>query len=131
MVQQAIRETAKSDDGERFGRLTCLADLPDDATMRRYFEAVVENAESGEASPTREMPVARKADLPVPVDFAALLKKAPAARKTLEGLPPSHRREYLVWITDAKREETRARRMATAVEWLSEGKSMNWKYERR
>jgi len=45
-------------------------------------------------------------------------------------LSPSHRREYLEWITEAKQDETRKRRMATAIEWLSEGKSLNWKYQR-
>ncbi len=118
-------------DGERVHRLTSVADLPDDKWMHRCLEAAMEFAESGEPAPTRERkPGKPKAELPVPADFVALLKKAPAAKKFLEGLPPGQRKEYLAWIGDAKREETRVRRMATAVEWLGEGKRYGWKYEK-
>jgi uncharacterized protein YdeI (YjbR/CyaY-like superfamily) len=64
----------------------------------------------------------------IPDYFAAALKKNARARKTFEGFPPSHRREYLEWVTEAKREETRAQRLATSIEWLAEGKARNWKY---
>ena len=65
----------------------------------------------------------------MPADFAGALKKNQAARKAFEAFSPSHRREYLEWVTEAKTDATRARRMATAIEWLSQGKSRNWKYE--
>jgi uncharacterized protein YdeI (YjbR/CyaY-like superfamily) len=65
----------------------------------------------------------------VPADFAAALKKNKKAQATFEAFSPSHRREYLEWITDAKQEATRQRRMTTAIEWMSEGKSLNWKYQ--
>ena len=51
------------------------------------------------------------------------------ARATYEAFPPSHKREYVEWITEAKQPETRARRLATTLEWLAQGKSRNWKYE--
>jgi uncharacterized protein YdeI (YjbR/CyaY-like superfamily) len=54
----------------------------------------------------------------------------PEAKTFFDGLAPSHRYEYLEWITDAKREETRAKRIGQALEWLAEGKRRNWKYER-
>lgn len=57
------------------------------------------------------------------------LGAAPAARRFLESLPPSQQREYLDWIAEAKRDETRAQRIATAVEWLGQGKRRHWKYE--
>jgi bacteriocin resistance YdeI/OmpD-like protein len=41
---------------------------------------------------------------------------------------PSHRREYIEWLTEAKTEATRAKRLATALEWMAEGKPRNWKY---
>ena len=68
--------------------------------------------------------------LKVPPDLAAQLKK-PAnkkALKTFENFPPSKKKEYIEWIAEAKREETRARRLVTTIEWLTEGKSKNWKY---
>ena len=65
----------------------------------------------------------------MPEDFAAALAKQPGAQAAFDAFAPSHRREYLEWITDAKREETRGKRIAQSVEWLAEGKKRNWKYE--
>ena len=69
----------------------------------------------------------------MPADLAAALagRGQARARATWEKLAPSHRREYLEWITEAKTAPTRARRLATTLEWLAEGKSRNWKYERK
>jgi uncharacterized protein YdeI (YjbR/CyaY-like superfamily) len=66
----------------------------------------------------------------VPAYFATELRRNKKARTTFEALSPSHRREYLEWITEAKQDATRQRRMATAIEWMSEGKSLNWKYQK-
>ena len=63
-------------------------------------------------------------------DFAAALDAAPAAKATFDGFPPGQRREYVDWIAEAKQDATRQKRLETAVEWLSEGKRRNWKYER-
>jgi uncharacterized protein YdeI (YjbR/CyaY-like superfamily) len=65
-----------------------------------------------------------------PPDLVAALEAAPKAKAAFEAFPPSHRREYLAWILEAKRADTRARRIAQTVAWLTEGKSRNWKYER-
>lgn len=75
---------------------------------------------------TRRSP---KPDLPVPPPFAAALDAVPAARVAFDAFAPSHRREYVEWITDAKRAETQVKRIAQAVEWLAEGRKRNWKYE--
>jgi uncharacterized protein YdeI (YjbR/CyaY-like superfamily) len=64
----------------------------------------------------------------MPRDLSAALKRNAKARATFEAFSPSHRREYLEWITEAKTDETRQRRLATALEWMAEGKSRNWKY---
>jgi uncharacterized protein YdeI (YjbR/CyaY-like superfamily) len=61
-------------------------------------------------------------------EFSAALEANPKAKATLDGFPPSARREYLDWVAEAKQDATRAKRIATAVEWLSEGKRRNWKY---
>jgi len=66
----------------------------------------------------------------VPQDFAAALAKDRKALATFEGFSPSKRRDYLEWITEAKREETRQARIAQSVTWLAEGKPRHWKYER-
>jgi uncharacterized protein YdeI (YjbR/CyaY-like superfamily) len=63
----------------------------------------------------------------VPKDFAAALARNAAARRTFEKFPPSHKREYVEWIEDAKREETRKRRLTTAIDQIAAGKPQNWK----
>lgn len=73
---------------------------------------------------------ARRTPPKTPPDLAAAMKKNAKARATYEGFSPSHQREYVEWITEAKRPETRAKRIAQAIEWLAEGKSRNWKYQR-
>jgi uncharacterized protein YdeI (YjbR/CyaY-like superfamily) len=107
------------------GRLTSLKDLPSDATLLRYIKTAAQLIASGEKSRPAPKP---KAASPVPADLAAALKTNKAAAATFEKFPPSHRREYIEWITEAKREETRAKRVATTLEWLAEGKQRNWKY---
>ena len=84
---------------------------------------------------SREAPAPRKVKHPKAAielhpDFAAALDKAPKAKAALDGFSPSARRDYLEWIADAKQDATRQKRIATAVEWLSEGKKRHWKYEK-
>jgi uncharacterized protein YdeI (YjbR/CyaY-like superfamily) len=64
----------------------------------------------------------------VPADLKAALQKNSKARKTFENFSYSHKKEYVDWITDAKRDETRKRRLQTAIQWLVQGKPQNWKY---
>ena len=71
----------------------------------------------------------KKAPARVPADLADALKKNRKARTAFDAFSPSHKREYVQWITEAKREETRQTRIATAIKWISAGKSRNWKYE--
>ena len=113
----------------QFGRITSVGDLPDDATLRRYVAEAVRILDGGEPAKPRGASVTRRAEIPMPDDFAAMLKGHPAAAAALAAFSPSHRREYLEWIVGAKREETRARRMATAIEWLTQGKTKEWKYQ--
>jgi uncharacterized protein YdeI (YjbR/CyaY-like superfamily) len=113
---------------EQFGRITSLADLPDDRTMLRYLRTAAALTVSGK--PARPRPPSKPRSAPaVPADLAAALKTNPAAALTFKKLSPSCRREYTEWLTDAKRAETRAKRLATALGWLAEGKPRNWKYQ--
>lgn len=114
----------------QFGKLRNLGDLPPDGEMAAGLtRAVARIDETGTALKPRSPPSKAKPEIPVPADFAAALEASPDASKTFDAFAPSHRREYVEWITDAKREETRARRIAQAIEWLAEGKRRNWKYE--
>ena len=67
----------------------------------------------------------------IPDYFITALAKNKKAKQVFEGFAYSHKKEYVQWITEAKTEDTRNKRMATALEWLNEGKSRNWKYERK
>jgi uncharacterized protein YdeI (YjbR/CyaY-like superfamily) len=110
-----------------FGRLTKLSDLPGNPVLKKYIK---EGARLNKEGVSKPKPKAKpKAGLAVPADLAAALKKSKKALATFDAMPPSHRREYIEWITEAKREETRTKRLATTIEWLAEGKSRNWKYE--
>lgn len=126
----AVVGAAKDDQAMgNFGRIANLADLPPDRTMLRYLRAAVKLNESGAPARPRPQP-APKSSLQPPPALAAALRAHPAAAATFEKFSPSRRREYIEWIAEAKREETRARRVATAIAWLAEGKSLHWKYER-
>ena len=112
-----------------YGKIASLAELPSDAEIERAVLAAAERVRSGGSALSAKPKRVPKADIPVPDDLAAELAKVPAAEATFTGFAPSHRREYLEWITEAKRPETRARRIAQTVEWCAEGKRRNWKYE--
>ena len=111
-----------------FGRIESPADLPGRAELRQQIKAAAALLQAG-------APRAQKADraprpaLQMPDDFGAALAQAPAARQHYEAFAPSKQRDYLEWVLEAKRDDTRAKRITQAVEWLAEGKSRNWKYE--
>lgn len=109
------------------GRITSLADLPSDAVLKRLVCTAADLIESG--APGRPRPAKLVRALPVPADLAAALKKNAAAAKTFDAFPPGKRKDYIEWITEAKRDVTRQSRLATTIEWLAEGKARNWKYE--
>ena len=114
----------------QFGKIASLADLPGDNVLKsKLVEAKERIDQAGTA--LKPKPAARtpKPELPIPPEFAAALDANPAAKAALAAFAPSHRREYVEWISEAKRSETRDRRIAQAIEQLSEGKKRNWKYE--
>jgi uncharacterized protein YdeI (YjbR/CyaY-like superfamily) len=109
-----------------FGRIASLKDLPSDKTLTRYIrKATALNDNGVKIERTRPAP---KKPLPLPADFRAALKKSAAAKKHFDAFAPSHKREYIEWVTEAKTDATRERRLLTALEWIGEGKSRNWKY---
>jgi uncharacterized protein YdeI (YjbR/CyaY-like superfamily) len=116
-----------------FGRITKRKDLPSKKVLTGYIKQAMALNEAGVKSPARGKPKPteqEKAALAPPPDFAAALKKNAQARKNFDDFSYSNRKEYIQWITEAKREETRANRIAKAVEQIAEGKSQNWKYAR-
>ena len=110
----------------KYRRLTSLAELPGDKILRGYIRQAMELNETGTKTVARRKP--KTGEIPVPNDVASALAKNKKSLATFEKLTPSQRREYIEWITGAKRAETRARRVKTAIEWLAAGKLFNWKY---
>ena len=127
LVKKKRPEPARSPMGI-FGRLTNVKDLPPDKELRRYIAVAAAAVEAGESIMKRRAARVAKPEVAMHPEFAAALKKA-KAMKDFEAFAPSHRKEYLMWVADAKRDETRARRIAQAVEWIGEGKKWGWKYE--
>ena len=95
--------------------------------LTSYIKKAVELNETGVKTPARVRPAAKK--IIVPDYFLAALRKNKKALVTFQNFSPSHKREYVAWVTGAKKEETRARRMKTAIKQIAGGKSRNWKYK--
>jgi uncharacterized protein YdeI (YjbR/CyaY-like superfamily) len=111
----------------QFGRLTSVKDLP---PRKELIALIKKAAKLNEDGVTVEKKKTPRPTLPVPPELAAALAKNKRARTNFEAMPPSHQREYNEWIGEAKREETRAARVTQAIEWIAEGKSRNWKYQK-
>lgn len=128
MKDTVLVETAKSEVAMgHLGRITSLKDLPPDKKIAGWIKEAMMLNEKGIKVPAKAK-TAEKKEVVVPDYFIKALKKNKAAFKTFEDFAYSHRKEYVEWITGAKTEETRNRRVAQAVEMLGEGKSRNWKY---
>jgi hypothetical protein len=112
-----------------FGRITSLKELPPKATLVGYVKRARALKDAGVKS-VRPPRTPRK-PLPVPADLRAALAKNARARATFAAFAPSHRREYIEWITGAKAQDTRIRRLKAAVALMAKGKSQNWKYEKK
>lgn len=109
-------------------RITSVEDLPSKKILAGYVKQAMKLNEAGVKSPAAARPKRPKPALPVPAALTAALARSPKARATFEKFSPTHRREYVEWIAEAKGEATRARRLTTAIEWMAEGKSRHWKY---
>lgn len=110
----------------QLGRLTTLDDLP-----AEFDALILAAADTANAPPTRRKREASSPPAQIHPHLSAALDGAPAARACFDAFTPAQQRDYVEWIADAKQEQTRARRIAQAIEWIGEGKRRNWQYERR
>ena len=113
----------------QFGRITSVADMPPRREMLAIVKQAIAQTAVQAAAPRLPRAVAPKPAAAVPADLAAALAGHEAARSCFDAFPPGKQREYVDWIVDAKRDETRARRVAQAIEWLGQGKPRHWKYQ--
>lgn len=132
MIHGEGRQGEESGGMGSFGKIGSLDDLPPDAELIAKLRAAQARIDEEGTAQKRKTagPKATARTIEVPEDFSVALAANPAAAQFFDGLAPSHRYEYLEWITGAKRDETRAKRIGQALEWLAQGKRRNWKYER-
>ena len=129
VVGEGERADEKPRDGMgSYGKLTALDDLPTKKILLAHIRKAMKLNEDGVKVPAARKAAPRPAP-ETPADLLAAFKQDKAAQATFDAFPPSCKREYIEWIVEAKREDTRAKRLAQAVEWLAEGKRRNWKYE--
>lgn len=110
-------------------KVASIKDLPSDQILLSYIREAIALNESGAKVERPKKGPAK--ELKLPDDLQAALRKNKSARTTFENFSPSHRNEYIEWITEAKQEATRQKRLATTLVWLSEGKARNWKYMKK
>jgi uncharacterized protein YdeI (YjbR/CyaY-like superfamily) len=111
----------------QFGRIASVKDLPAKRVLAGYVKKAMALNEAGT---TVKRTIKPKPALRMPADFKAALAKSRAAHAAFQGFSPSAQRDYLEWVLEAKQAATRAKRIATAVGWIAEGKRRNWKYEK-
>ena len=121
-------ETPKSGEAMgHFGKIRSLDDLPGESELVAMIRSVAERLRTEPITVKKTKPMPAKVP-PMPAHFGTALAANSAAQKTFDQFPPGHQRDYIQWVTEAKRPETRVKRIATAVEWMAEGKERNWKY---
>jgi uncharacterized protein YdeI (YjbR/CyaY-like superfamily) len=128
-AKDVLGETgAERDAMGQFGRLTSVSDLPPEDVLRALIRKAMDLTDSG-TRPARPKG-APKPEPETPPELETALAANPVARAAFDSFPPGGRREYVEWVAEAKRPETRDKRIAQAVEWMAEGKRRNWKYEK-
>ncbi len=133
-IGAVLREAAVLKEGGMgsLGRITSVADLPSDKQMLSWIRQAAAFVDTGQyTSPiaARHKVVKQKPSLDPPADFKKALQRNKKAAAVFAAFSPSCKREYVEWIVEAKRPETRDKRIATAMEWIAEGKQRNWKYQ--
>jgi uncharacterized protein YdeI (YjbR/CyaY-like superfamily) len=114
----------------QLGKITRVEDLPPDGILIDYIKEAVRLNEEGVKAPSKPKTTEKKV-LVIPEYFVSALEENASASEHFEKFSPSKKKDYVEWISEAKTEDTRNKRLATAIEWIAEGKARNWKYERK
>ena len=107
-----------------------MSDLPGEREIAGYLQQAMALIDAG-VTPVAAKATSPKASLQPPADLVAALAQNPAAKSHFDAFTPGKQREYVEWLTQAKRDDTRKRRLAQAVEWIAQGKARNWTYKKR
>jgi uncharacterized protein YdeI (YjbR/CyaY-like superfamily) len=114
----------------QLGKIRSMDDLPSDEILKKYILEAIRLIDQGKKL-TKTNIAKQNSDVEIPDSLSKALDNNPKARASFEQFSPSKKKEYIVWISEAKTEATRERRLETAIEWILEGKSKNWKYEKK
>ncbi|PYL05226.1 MAG: hypothetical protein DME32_00285 [Verrucomicrobia bacterium] len=124
-----LGKRAGSDGGMgHFGKVTSLKDVPSDKRFIEYVRKAAALNKQGIKRPADLKPRPARSELTIPEYFRTALRKNKKATATFAGFSYTNKKEYLDWLSEAKREETRAKRLKNTIDWLAEGKPRNWKY---
>lgn len=130
-AKEVVGPDAKEGAMGQFGRIGSVKDLPSAKVLEGYVKKAMALKDRAAEAPRPRKPARPRPAPEVPSDLAAALDADGTAAARFAALAPSHRREYIEWIEEAKRSTTRARRIEQTVAWVAEGKSRNWKYMER
>lgn len=132
MKDPVLMENARSETSMgHMGRLTSLKDLPSDRKLTAWIKEAMALNDKG-IKVARPKPTEKeKKTLVIPDYFTKAIKKNKKAATTFDAFSYSHKKEYVEWVTEAKTDETRNKRIETAIEWMSEGKNRMWKYQKK
>lgn len=129
MSDPRLKESKKLKAAQRFmGNIKALSDLPSDAEFTKLIKEAMQLNEKG--IKIQRVKSDKPKEIEMPDSFAKELKKNPGAKKIFESKSPSFRKNYLVWITDAKTDETRQKRITQSLEWIAEGKDRFWQFKK-
>jgi uncharacterized protein YdeI (YjbR/CyaY-like superfamily) len=129
-LEEALNANGETAMGQ-FGRLTSVKDLPSDKKMSAWIKQAMKLNDEGAKVEKKKAVKSESKKLVVPDYFIKALTKNKSAKKHFDAFSPSQQKEYVDWITEAKTEATRDKRLTTSIEWMSEGKKRLWKYERK
>ncbi|PCJ87020.1 MAG: hypothetical protein COA57_05445 [Flavobacteriales bacterium] len=125
-VMEKVGQTAMG----QFGKITSMEDLPSEKVLTEYIKEAMKLNEEGTKIPRRKTTKPGTKTVEIPDYMMAAIRKNSKSLETFENFPYSKKKDYVEWISEAKQEATREKRLGTTVEWLAEGKSRNWKYEK-
>jgi uncharacterized protein YdeI (YjbR/CyaY-like superfamily) len=126
-IRQSVSE------GKKFGyleKVTSTSDLPDKETLIRLIEEAMAINEQGVRKSVSKPKAENSFIIEVPNFFAEALDQRPEAKEIFESKSASFRKDYLVWITAAKTDATRDKRINESIEWIAQGKGRFWQYQK-
>jgi uncharacterized protein YdeI (YjbR/CyaY-like superfamily) len=132
MSDKTLIENAKSESAMgHVGRMESIKDLPSDKKLSAWIKEAMKLNEERVKVPKAKPSPKEKKELVIPDYVTKALRTNKSAKAAFDAFPYSHKKEYVMWFEDAKTDPTREKRLAQAIEWMADGKSRNWKYERK